>query len=321
MPIVSIIIPVYNISGYLSRCIESCINQTFSDIEIIVVNDGSTDNSLEIIEKFAQTDRRISIINKENEGLMLARKSGIDIAKGEFVFHLDGDDYIEEITIEVLHNEVTKQKIDIAIGSFSTDTKNLAVPFFYPKEGIWNSEEYMSYIISNYSFSIWGKLIRKELYKNIEHMQINIGEDVFAILKIMTQQPKISIINKPLYHYVQRESSMTNNNNIQKRSAQELQCAIVISKLLHELISNETNKIRLTFIAANKICFFLCTNGHFGEKRQWIRDYLRTNFIQNKRNRDYLWKENKLIFMQLFISYYLSPRVSQSISIVRKKIK
>ena len=99
---VSIIIPVYNVASYLDTCLLSCVSQTFHDLEIIVVNDGSTDESPHIIKKYAEKDSRIRVITKENQGLVYARKSGLDIARGEYVFHLDGDDYLETNAIVYL---------------------------------------------------------------------------------------------------------------------------------------------------------------------------------------------------------------------------
>ena len=105
MPAVSIIIPVYNIGKYLEKCLDSVIAQTFPDIEIIVVNDGSTDNSPEIIARYVDKDPRIVVIDKANEGLAYARKSGIEAANGEYIQHLDGDDYLELDAIELVYRK------------------------------------------------------------------------------------------------------------------------------------------------------------------------------------------------------------------------
>ena len=105
---ISVIIPVYNIERYIGRCLQSVISQTLSDTEIIVINDGSTDNSLSIIEKYALKDKRIKIVTKKNEGLAFARKTGIENAEGDYILHLDGDDYLENNTLELLWDEAIK---------------------------------------------------------------------------------------------------------------------------------------------------------------------------------------------------------------------
>ena len=101
-PKVSVVIPVYNVGKQLEKCLDSVVAQTFPDIEIIVVNDGSTDNSPEIIARYADKDSRIVVIDKSNEGLAYARKSGIEAAQGEYIQHLDGDDFLEPDAIQEL---------------------------------------------------------------------------------------------------------------------------------------------------------------------------------------------------------------------------
>ena len=111
----SIIIAAYNIETYIRRCIISIINQTLKDIEIIVVNDGSTDNTLGIIKELYKLDNRIIIVNQENKGLIEARKSGLNIAKGEYILFVDGDDWLEINTLELLYNNAKENKSDIII--------------------------------------------------------------------------------------------------------------------------------------------------------------------------------------------------------------
>lgn len=121
MPAVSIVIPVYNIGKYLEKCLDSVVAQTFPDIEIIVVNDGSTDNSPEIIARYADKDSRIVVIDKSNEGLAYARKSGIEAAQGEYIQHLDGDDFLEPDAIELLYNKAIEDAADMVVFPFWFD--------------------------------------------------------------------------------------------------------------------------------------------------------------------------------------------------------
>ena len=117
-PSVSVIIPVYNIEKHLEKCLDSVIGQTLKDIEIIVVNDGSTDNSLDIITQYARKDSRIVIVDKPNEGLAYARKSGIEAAHGKYVQHLDGDDFLEPDACELLFKRAEETDADIVIMRF-----------------------------------------------------------------------------------------------------------------------------------------------------------------------------------------------------------
>ena len=114
MPIISVIVPVYNVEKYLSKCLESILNQSFSQFELILVNDGSTDNSELIFNKYLY-DKRLIVINKSNGGLSSARNAGLDVARGEYIIFIDSDDYINNKMFEILYNEMIRSKSDIII--------------------------------------------------------------------------------------------------------------------------------------------------------------------------------------------------------------
>ena len=118
-PKISVIVPVYNVEKYLSECLDSIVNQTLKDIEIICLNDGSTDNSFSILKEYALKDERIILIDKENDGLGYTRKIGLDNAKGEYILFCDSDDYYAELTaFEELYNYIEKVKVDVVIFNF-----------------------------------------------------------------------------------------------------------------------------------------------------------------------------------------------------------
>lgn len=113
---VSIIVPIYNVEKYLKRCLDSLVNQTLNDIEIICINDGSTDGSLEILNEYGRRDDRIVIINQENSGLSATRNKGIDIAKGQFIGFVDSDDWVSKDYFEKLYNSAIQNEAEIAVG-------------------------------------------------------------------------------------------------------------------------------------------------------------------------------------------------------------
>lgn len=115
---ISVMVPVYNTSKYLEKCLESIVNQSLKDIEIICVNDGSTDNSFEILKKFSNKDKRIIVINKKNGGLTSARNTALKIAKGEYCLNIDSDDWIEQGYFEVMYNKAKEDDLDIVISDF-----------------------------------------------------------------------------------------------------------------------------------------------------------------------------------------------------------
>lgn len=210
---ISVIIPVYNTGKYLKRCLESIVNQNFREIEIIIVNDCSTDNSLKIIDDYIKQDDRIILINKEkNEGLSAARNSGIGIAKGEYIAHIDSDDWIEQNYFKDMYEHAIKNEADIVISDFYKDFDNGQM--FYMKDqekNIENTRAIENIFLFKAYPSVWNKLIRTELYKKnkIFHpTEISIGEDLCTSPKLMFFAKKIIKHNKAYYHYIQNPKSM-----------------------------------------------------------------------------------------------------------------
>lgn len=187
---ISVIIPVYNTEKFLERCLNSVIKQTLKEIEIIVVNDGSTDNSLEIIKKIKETDARIILINKENEGLTKTRNRGLEIASGKYIYNLDSDDYLEENTMfEELYNKCENDNLDMVVFDYYNDfenkkeyIKNIEVS----DNGLIEKEDYIKDLIkAKWGISIWGKLTKKEIFinNNIKFPEnIFMGEDLLTSL-------------------------------------------------------------------------------------------------------------------------------------------
>lgn len=199
---VSIIVPVYNASKYISRCIESIMCQTISDFELLLINDGSSDDSLEIIQKYAKKDQRIKVVDQENMGVAKTRNKGIKLAKGEFIAFIDNDDYIDEDYLEKLLEHSIAQ--DIIIGGYrrvSLDNKELM--HLVLKETKW----------SKYTFiTPWSRLFRRDfLIKNkIEFFSSPIGEDVYFNLKAYSLTEKIKIIPYIGYNWLYNDLSVSN---------------------------------------------------------------------------------------------------------------
>lgn len=210
---ISVIIPVYNTEKYLKRCLESIISQDFIDIEVIVVNDCSIDNSLNIIKVLMNRDNRIKLINKQkNEGLSAARNSGIKIAKGEYILHIDSDDWIEKNYFLEVYEYAKNHNADIVITDFYKDFDNGKLIYVKDQEENIGKEETLKNIFLMNSYpSVCNKLIRRELYiknKIFHPLGVSIGEDLYVTPKLIYFSKNILKYNKAFLHYIQNPNSM-----------------------------------------------------------------------------------------------------------------
>ncbi|WP_196007991.1 glycosyltransferase [Clostridium tyrobutyricum] len=213
-PIVSIIVPIYNVERYINKCINSILSQTFKKFELILVDDGSPDSCGEICDKYAELDYRIKVIHKKNGGLSSARNAGIDIAQGKYIGFIDSDDWIKNDMYEFLYKTIIKYDADISICDFIKFNENYDLCF---KEDsgknieIWNNIEALEKLNTDDCGKIvvtWNKLYKKELWSDIRFPEGRIHEDVFTMHKILFKTNRIVNTNKVLYGYLQRSSSI-----------------------------------------------------------------------------------------------------------------
>lgn len=222
---VSIIIPVYNAEKYLYKCIHSVINQTYKDIEIIIINDGSTDSSLLICRKFEKNDSRIRIINKKNEGVSKARNIGIDYAKGKYIAFIDADDYIEKNMIENMFNRITKENADMILCNYTnvnneekklikynlkqvvTGCENINNNIIIPL--IERDKNEKKHKIEGFR-SPWGKLFNKDIIDKFKlrfNEKMSIGEDFIFNLQFMSHSHALTFDEASYYYYVTNSNS------------------------------------------------------------------------------------------------------------------
>lgn len=214
---ISVIVPIYNVEKYLKRCIDSILEQDFRDYELILINDGSTDNSLEIAKSYC--DDRIVLINKENEGLSATRNLGIKIAKGEYILHIDSDDWIEQSYFKNMYNLAKKKDADIVMTGYYIDYDNGKLIYISPiKEEIEDNIEFCKKVIKGeISSNMWTKLIRKRLYieNGIEHENsIAYGEDLVVMPRLMYYAKNIEVLEGAYVHYIQNPKSITHTFNL-----------------------------------------------------------------------------------------------------------
>ena len=210
---VSVIIAAYNVGLYIERCMDSIVNQTLKDIEIIVVNDGSTDDTLEKLLIYANKDNRVKIVDKKNEGIMEARKSGLDAASGEFLMFVDGDDWIDINACEKLYKKSTKLNLDIlCYGLYHAFDDYLELKNIYDFK-LAKGEEYLKLVLLNKArANTVLQFLRKEfLIRNdiIFPSNIAYAEDLATTVTLACNDPVVGTLNEPLYYYYQRENSVT----------------------------------------------------------------------------------------------------------------
>lgn len=217
--LISIIIPIYNVEKYLVECIESVMNQTYKNLEIILVDDGSTDKSLEICKKYEKKDNRIKVIHQENFGLSYARNVGIENANGRYLAFLDSDDFIEKNMYEELYNDLKYEEADIAgcdYYIYKNANKAKKSDDFSKEKEIMNIETALikMNLLKGFGVSVWNKLFKKEIFNEIRFPVGEKNEDWLIIYKLLEKAQKIVYNPKAMLYYRQRKGSITKTNEI-----------------------------------------------------------------------------------------------------------
>lgn len=279
---ISVIIPVYNVENYLDECIKSVCNQTFTDFEIVVVNDGSTDSSLSIIEKYARFDSRIRIFSQENRGISAARNKGFNEARGAYILFVDSDDYIIPNTLSALWEYAEETKSEIILGNvwlfFNDDLNNKKASYKRPEsidnDGVFSGENLYAQLMQYESFPPLVYLFftkRSYLIENNILMDETLGhEDELWTVLVMCQAKRVKPINFYYYYYRQRMGSFMYSNNLHYR----LRSMLSISKLLVTFIHDKqaTHRIeKLNWIYVRIFWMYLQTTYMF--ERLTIMDY------------------------------------------------
>lgn len=227
--LISIVLPVYNVEKYLERCIFSIINQSYSKLEIILVNDGSTDGSGQICEEWAEKDSRIILVNKTNAGLGMARNTGLEKASGKYICFIDSDDYVESNMIEIVYEEAQKNNADIVMyGFYNVNSDGVVVDCLIPgdKIAVFSGEKVTEELLPNliskdpknrntpdYWMSAWTSIYKREtLTENnlcfVSEREI-ISEDIYSLLSFYKYMNTVVVIPKALYYYCQNSVSLT----------------------------------------------------------------------------------------------------------------
>lgn len=219
-PLISVVVPIYKVEDYLCRCVDSIISQTYSNIEIILVDDGSPDNCPKICDDYKNKDSRIIVVHKENGGLSDARNAGIKVMNGKYVTFIDSDDYVEEDYVEFLYNLIEKYNVKMSICSYKAiyDTGSVLTQANGSEYTLTSSEtlEKMLYH-EDFNVSTWAKLYDASLFEKVEFPKGKIFEDALTTYKLVDQCDKIAVSLVSKYNYMIRNNSiLTGSFSIQK---------------------------------------------------------------------------------------------------------
>lgn len=275
-PLISIIIPVYNVESYLETCLNSVITQIYQNLEIILVNDGSTDNSGKICEKYALKDKRINVIHKQNGGLSSARNTGIKYMKGDFFAFIDSDDYVRQDYISKMYSIMMMDKSDIVICSFEKvlgDEGYSLVNEGNNEHFTFDNNEIKSKMLSRQiPMYVHGKLYRRMFASKMEFPEGKIYEDIPATWNVIKYAKRFSYIKDVMYFYRQRPDSIVNAEFKSERMEQ----LYSVEEILMEF--KEQNKL---YYQAMSLCFFCAVDNYtlvtkkFAKERLYLKEKIK----------------------------------------------
>ena len=223
--LISVVVPVYNVEKYLDKCIDSLVSQTYENLEIILINDGSKDKSAKICDKWKDNDSRIKVIHKENGGLSEARNVGIDYAQGKYIAFIDSDDWVDKNFIKYLHEKLEKYNADIAASTIIKTYKDYNEIQPINREKIrFTSEEALDTLLSGRDFCAvaWNKLYKRKCWSELRFPKGKICEDAFTTYKLIDQAKRIVQIEDTLYFYrIRPNSIMTAKFRAQRMDEEE----------------------------------------------------------------------------------------------------
>lgn len=211
-PLISVIVPIYNVEKYLARCVDSIVNQTYKNLEIILVDDGSPDRCPQMCDDYAKKDSQIKVVHKKNGGLSDARNAGMAVATGKYISFIDSDDYVSDDFFECLLDVMNKENSDIAECSVVKFYEDNRFDEFSDDLSVktCDTQDAMSALIAENPFHqhVWNKLYKTELVKDIPYAVGKLNEDEFWTYRVFGRANKVARLNKTMYYYFQRSSSI-----------------------------------------------------------------------------------------------------------------
>lgn len=291
MRLVSIIVPVYNTSKYLEKCLESLKNQTLKNIEIIVVDDGSTDESLKIAKKIAKDDKRIKVFHKQNGGLSSARNYGIEKATGDFIGFVDSDDYVEENMFETLLDMVIENNANMSIcGWYVVENDERRKCPFECDRTVLNDEQAIDMLLNHVSFDNFAcnKLFHRSLFDDIKFPVGELLEDLSTIYQLIHKAKRVVVDSVPLYYYVLHHNSIT-SNLYQQVNPEVFQVYDARKNNLLLMYPQLAHKIKSNYFTANKHNFMISLHSKIRYK-----EFEKDRIKEMRKNIKYVWIDKSI---------------------------
>lgn len=273
-PAISVIIPVYNAQDGIKRCVDSLLNQSFKNFEIILLNDGSKDNSLNILKEYELKYSFVRVIDKQNEGVAVTRNKGILLAEGEYTMFMDNDDFVDSDYIETFYQAIHEKKLDLVIGGYKRVNQDNQIIF---SQDIQQSE-WSKYII----MAPWAKVYRTEFLKthNLEFFDYGIGEDIIFNLATYKTTDKIGLLDYKGYNWYYNNQSISNTS--QRGFSPKIDILVLFSKILE--LGKPSDLV--VYYLKRYYVWYLLFSGRSSSDQEFIHQYIRI--------KEWL-KENKLI--------------------------
>ncbi len=307
---ISVLIPVYNTAKYLRICLGSLKRQTLGNIEFILVDDGSTDESGKICDEIADNDSRFRVIHQKNGGLAVARQTGLDNAKGEYIIVCDSDDWVEENMYELLYKKAIETDTDIVVcGYYAEYGDGKSIPkqtWFKEKDGFVDNGDFLR----RGAGSSWIKLVKKSLFERTEASYvsgINMGEDALIFYKLMKGNPKVCQIDANLYHYRRLPSGGSYTNNVKMSHIYQLD--FTYRWLKENYCNPEYESIR--YSRALNIAF-ACLRTKDTDK-EFLYSFLRTELGWERIFSNKISLKASMIIMEKLLPYKLSKLILRTI--------
>ncbi|MDR2956144.1 MAG: glycosyltransferase [Prevotella sp.] len=265
LPLISIIVPIYNTPSFLPECIESAIGQTYQNIEVLLLNDGSTDSSPRICDSYAEKDERVRVFHMPNRGVACTRNTGLIEARGAYLLFLDSDDYMDREIVSALYKVMIDTDSDMVLSSYNIITETGDTHQEKPRQitGTYSGADFMQHIYDTdflpQNIVLWGKLYKRELWQDVWMPENNLHDDEHALTFIIDRSDKITAIPQKLYYYRERQGSIMNTFNIEYQIKKSFDFMLVFNDrhqlfskkgyddLVVENLRKKSNSIRTTY--------------------------------------------------------------------------